>query len=210
MPRPHAGYSPTAPLLAPRAPPPPPAPASCSDPGHPGPCVASATALGWGLLLPNRPRTAPCPDTFGRAWGPTGTSWLHSTGMVPGWPQAAAAAVGHGVAAVPVQAAPSRLRSPAPPCCRGTLGSRQPSKAPTNPPWYTRETTGQGKMTPLLLPPQTKSCWQCRGKEQGQAVPSTRPSSHLCLGRAGSLPISQLLPAPPQPLAWLWRPKGLL
>lgn len=65
VPRPHAGYSPTASLLAPRAPPPPTAPASCSDPGHPGPCVASATALGWGLLFPHRPRRVPCSGTLG-------------------------------------------------------------------------------------------------------------------------------------------------
>lgn len=197
-PRPHAGYSPAAlsRLHGPHRRRQLPLPALIPDTRLPawrqqppwGGASCSRTGRG-GLRVPPPLR---------RAWGPTETSRLHGTGTVPGWPQAAAAAVGHGVAAVLVQAVPSRVRPLAPPCCRGAaLGGLRSSRAPTDLPRYTRETTGQGEMTPLLLPPQTKSCWQCRGKEPGRAVPSTRPSSHLCVGRAGSFPMSKLLPAPP-------------
>lgn len=190
VPRPHAGYSPAASLLAPRAPPPPPAPASCSDPGHPAPSLRGVS---------NRPGVGPpvpAPTTEGSVlrlpWGRIGAPQRRAGSM----------------ARARCPAVPSRL-------CRLSALQRSTGQPATlqgtnkSPP-YTRETTGQGLMTPLLFPPQTKSCWQGRGKEQGRAMPSTCPSSHLCLGRAGSLPISHLLPVPLQPLAWLWRLKGLL
>lgn len=159
VPRPHAGHSPAAPVLAPRAPPPPPAPASCSVPGHPAPCMASATALGWGLLFPHRPPRAPCPGTLGEGlWPHTDelAPWHgHGARLAPGSRRGGGTWCGNrartGCAQTGVSFCPSVLQR----------STGQPPTLQRNKkfPHHTRETTGQGEITPLLLPPQTKSCW---------------------------------------------------
>lgn len=207
VPRPQAD-TPHRPLPAPRAPPPPPpAPASCSDPGHPGLAgVSNRPGVGPPAPAPTAEGSALRPALVGRDWGPAGTGCPHGTGAGPGRPQ-------------------QRLRDtvwplcryrPCPPgclvCpCTGAPGSPRASRAPTDPPRYTRETTGQGEITALLLPPQTKSCWHCRSKEQGQAVPSTCSSSTCAWAGQGASPsLGSFLHHLNQLLSWLRCPKGLL
>lgn len=95
------------------------------------------------------------------------------------------------------------------PCCRGALGSRQPSRAPTNPPATPERQQGRVKLQLYCFHPRPSPAGNVEAKSRARLCPAPAPLATCAWAGQGASPsLSSFLHHPNQPLAWLWCSMG--